>query len=200
MMKHGDFGILKVVIGSHLLYRTLVIFRSRIKLRRKMGKSAGNRISEKKKKRKHKKDEKKYKKKKRDKAKKLTKDKTMKEGKLDDLMPPSTYDNDEGIQNKKRSSADIVYSKEEEAPAIKKARSMVPMRKEDWEAQESVIREVVDPITGRTRLVKGSGEILERIVSRQQHTQINRQATKGDGASFMAGILGQATARRHNAI
>ncbi|XP_018608444.2 ADP-ribosylation factor-like protein 6-interacting protein 4 [Scleropages formosus] len=59
-----------------------------------------------------------------------------------------------------------------------------PLTKEEWEAQQSIIRRVVDPETGRTRLVRGEGEILEEIVSREKHKDINKQATKGDGSTF----------------
>lgn len=56
-----------------------------------------------------------------------------------------------------------------------------PLTKEEYEARQSVIRRVVDPETGRTRLVRGEGEIIEEIVSREKHKDINKQATKGDG-------------------
>lgn len=59
-----------------------------------------------------------------------------------------------------------------------------PLTKEEYEARQSVIRRVVDPETGRTRLVRGEGEIIEEIVSREKHKEINKQATKGDGSSF----------------
>jgi hypothetical protein len=36
------------------------------------------------------------------------------------------------------------------------------------------------------RLIKGDGEVLEEIVSRDRHREINRQATRGDGAFFQA--------------
>jgi hypothetical protein len=58
------------------------------------------------------------------------------------------------------------------------------MTREQYEAEQSKVREVYDPESGRMRLVRGSGEIIERIVSRQAHQQINQQATRGDGASF----------------
>ena len=54
-----------------------------------------------------------------------------------------------------------------------------------------MVRKVYDPDTGRHRLVKGSGEILEEIVSYSRHKEINRTATAGDGASFQAGLKGQ---------
>ncbi|XP_061880491.1 ADP-ribosylation factor-like protein 6-interacting protein 4 [Entelurus aequoreus] len=59
-----------------------------------------------------------------------------------------------------------------------------PLTKEEYDARQSVIRKVVDPETGRTRLVRGEGEIIEEMVSREKHKDINKQATKGDGNSF----------------
>ena len=72
---------------------------------------------------------------------------------------------------------------------------MIPMRKEDWDVQQAVVREVFDEETGRTRLVKGSGEIIERIVSKEQYRQINKLATQGDGSSYMVKALSSATQR-----
>lgn len=59
-----------------------------------------------------------------------------------------------------------------------------PLTKEEYEARQSIIRRVVDPDTGRTRLVRGEGEIIEEIVSRERHKDINKQATKADGNAF----------------
>lgn len=59
-----------------------------------------------------------------------------------------------------------------------------PLTKEEYEAKQSVIRRVVDLETGRTRLIRGEGEIIEEIVSKERHKDINKQATKGDGNSF----------------
>lgn len=47
--------------------------------------------------------------------------------------------------------------------------AMKPMTKEEWDARQSVIRKVVDPETGRTRLIKGDGEVLEEIVTKERH-------------------------------
>lgn len=58
--------------------------------------------------------------------------------------------------------------------------------------QRNTIREVYDPETGRFRLVRKSGEILERIVSRDHHVHINKLATLGDGISY-----GRAIAASH---
>eukprot|EP00069_Balaena_mysticetus_P013354 bmy_01466T0 len=69
--------------------------------------------------------------------------------------------------------------------------AMKPMTKEEWDARQSVIRKVVDPETGRTRLIKGDGEVLEEIVTKERHREINKQATRGDGLAFQmrAGLL-----------
>ncbi|XP_032236509.2 ADP-ribosylation factor-like protein 6-interacting protein 4 [Nematostella vectensis] len=68
-------------------------------------------------------------------------------------------------------------------------RSMVPMTKEEYEKQQNVIRRVYDEETGRHRLIKGDGEILEEIVSYDRHKAINKKATQGDG-TFFASKLG----------
>ena len=48
------------------------------------------------------------------------------------------------------------------------------MTKEEYERQQSVVRRVFDPDTGRHRLVKGDGEIIEEIVSRERQKAINK--------------------------
>jgi len=63
-----------------------------------------------------------------------------------------------------------------------------PMTKEDWDKQQSVVRREYDEDTGRVRLVKGSGEILEEIVSRDRARDINRAATAADGTSFQRDV------------
>ncbi len=68
---------------------------------------------------------------------------------------------------------------------------MVPMSFEQYQKQQSVVREVYDEDTGRVRLVKGTGEIIERIVSKDEQRAINRQATAGDGRSFQVAMLQQ---------
>lgn len=64
------------------------------------------------------------------------------------------------------------------------SRRMVPMTREEYEKQQNTVREVFDPESGRYRLVRGTGEIIERIVSRSDHERINKTATRGDGLSF----------------
>ncbi|ESP04132.1 hypothetical protein LOTGIDRAFT_136778, partial [Lottia gigantea] len=59
-----------------------------------------------------------------------------------------------------------------------------PMTKEEWEKQQSIVRKVYDPETGRHRLIKGDGEVIEEIVSKERHKEINKTATKGDGLYY----------------
>ncbi|KAL0090596.1 nuclear RNA-splicing-associated protein-domain-containing protein [Phycomyces blakesleeanus] len=65
---------------------------------------------------------------------------------------------------------------------------MVPKTKEVYEKERSVINREYDPQTGRMRLVRATGEILESIVSRDQQYQINKAATIGDGIAYQAQI------------
>lgn len=78
---------------------------------------------------------------------------------------------------------------EEDGPVLtdeqkSRIQAMKPMTKEEWDARQSIIRKVVDPETGRTRLIKGDGEVLEEIVTKERHREINKQATRGDGLAF----------------
>ena len=68
------------------------------------------------------------------------------------------------------------------------SRSLAPMTKEEWEKRQSVVRRVLDEDTGRMRLIKGDGEVIEECVSRSRQKEINRQATLGDGASFQSAL------------
>ncbi|CAG9579602.1 unnamed protein product [Danaus chrysippus] len=69
---------------------------------------------------------------------------------------------------------------------MEKSKAMAPMTKEEWEKRQSVIRRVQDEETGRYRLIKGDGEVIEEIVSRDRHKEINRQATMADGNFFQS--------------
>ena len=53
-------------------------------------------------------------------------------------------------------------------------RSLDPMSREEYERKRNTIRRVVDPETGRSRLIRGEGEVLEEIVSRDRHKEINK--------------------------
>ncbi|XP_059058590.1 ADP-ribosylation factor-like protein 6-interacting protein 4 [Achroia grisella] len=83
-------------------------------------------------------------------------------------------------------------NKTDEPPAdiplelMEKSKAMAPMTKEEWEQRQSVVRRVLDEETGRHRLIKGDGEVLEEIVSRDRHRQINKQATQADGEFFQS--------------
>ena len=81
---------------------------------------------------------------------------------------------------------------EQKEPRPQGGRNFAPMTREHYEALQSQLREEFDPQTGRMRLVRGTGEIVERIVSRTQHQAINRQATRGDGAFFHRQVISQA--------
>ena len=59
---------------------------------------------------------------------------------------------------------------------------------------QSQIREIIDPHTGRRRYIRGTGEIIERIVSRQEHSQLNKCATLGDGSGYTNDIMRAAAA------
>jgi len=96
-------------------------------------------------------------------------------------------------KDKKRKKKEKKEKEEKETKRSKKSagplsngdgKKMVPMTKEEWEKKQSVVRRVYDEDTGRTRLVKGDGEILEECVSRDRQREINRAATKQDGSSF----------------
>ncbi len=82
-----------------------------------------------------------------------------------------------------------------EAPE-KRSFAMAPMTREQYDAQQKQVREVYDEESGRYRLVRGNGEIIERIVSRTAHEQINRGATRGDGSSFAKNVLAAISKRR----
>ena len=73
------------------------------------------------------------------------------------------------------------------------SRSLAPMTKEEWEKRQSVVRRVLDEDTGRMRLIKGDGEVIEECVSRSRQKEINRQATLGDGASFQSALSSKVT-------
>jgi hypothetical protein len=69
---------------------------------------------------------------------------------------------------------------------VSRQRILAPMTKAEWEKQQSVIRRVHDPKTGRDRLIKGDGEILEEIVTKDRHKEINKRATLGDGLYYQS--------------
>lgn len=100
---------------------------------------------------------------------------------------PTSQDNDNGIGRQEETQQQ--QQQQEQFRRQQQARRMTPISREEYQAQQSTIREVYDEQTGRYRLVRGTGEIIESLVSRSQHETINRQATSGDGASFSRDIF-----------
>lgn len=90
----------------------------------------------------------------------------------------------------------IVHTEEGSQQNLGKARSLAPMTRAQYDAQQSIVREVYDEQTGRYRLIRGTGEVIERMVSRSQHLAINQQATRGDGGSFARSVMGAAIRRK----
>ncbi|KAJ3003466.1 ADP-ribosylation factor-like protein 6-interacting protein 4 [Thoreauomyces humboldtii] len=75
------------------------------------------------------------------------------------------------------------------SPTRKRHLVAVPQTREEYLHEQEVVQEIFDPLSGRTRLVKGTGEIVERIVTKQQHRDINKAATAMDGTVFSAGSV-----------
>lgn len=73
------------------------------------------------------------------------------------------------------------------------SQATTPMTREEWEKQESVMRRVYDQDTGRHRLIKGSGEVMEECVSRDRHRAINKAATQADGEFFQTHVKSRAS-------
>uniref|UniRef100_A0A8D8M554 ADP-ribosylation factor-like protein 6-interacting protein 4 n=1 Tax=Cacopsylla melanoneura TaxID=428564 RepID=A0A8D8M554_9HEMI len=74
---------------------------------------------------------------------------------------------------------------------LQKSKAMAPMSREEWAKKQNEIRRVYDQETGRYRLIKGDGEVLEEIVSKSRHREINKQATQGDGNYFQTTLTSQ---------
>jgi len=58
-----------------------------------------------------------------------------------------------------------------------KRKTLIPMTQQEFIKKSNEISEIFDPDTGRTRLIKGSGEIIEKIVSRDQQNSIRKMAS-----------------------
>ena len=71
----------------------------------------------------------------------------------------------------------------------KKQQMMIPMTRQQFELEQSQIRSVYDPESGRVRLIRGSGEIIESMVRRSQHIAINQIATRSDGQSYTRNVF-----------
>jgi len=95
----------------------------------------------------------------------------------------------EALEKEIQREEEKMKKREQKKLENEKKRAMVPQTQEEYLKEQSVIREVYDPLSGRTRLVKGSGEIIERIVTKDQQRQINKLATKTDGLIYSQSLL-----------
>ncbi|KAH8291985.1 hypothetical protein KR054_002935 [Drosophila jambulina] len=80
--------------------------------------------------------------------------------------------------------------------ALMNSKSHAPETPEEYQRRQSQIRREVDPVTGRTRLIKGDSEVLEEIVTKERHADINKKATRGDGEYYEARSLEAARRRK----
>ena len=78
----------------------------------------------------------------------------------------------------------------EPTPTLPKSKG--PMTHSQYLTLQSQIRQVIDPHTGRMRCVRGTGEIVERIVSKREHSILNKCATLGDGSGYAMEIMRRA--------
>ena len=112
--------------------------------------------------------------------------------------------NDTCDVNKKESSAAASLQQHQQPFSTTEAtskhqptkQSKGPMTQAQYLELQSQIREVIDPVDGRKRLVRGTGEIIERIVSRAEHSRINQGATLGDGSGYARDIMKAAAAMK----
>ncbi|XP_037821998.1 ADP-ribosylation factor-like protein 6-interacting protein 4 [Lucilia sericata] len=144
-----------------------------------MGKSSKH---ENKSKKKHKHKERKEKKKKSKKLKKHSKEKKDKDKKADEQneLRAITTEN----RTVKDNDDDFAIPVE-----LMNSKSHAPETPEEYQQRQNRIRREIDPVTGRSRLIKGDGEVLEEIVSKERHKTINKEATKGDGEFFQENTL-----------
>ncbi|KAH6582343.1 hypothetical protein BASA60_001983 [Batrachochytrium salamandrivorans] len=71
---------------------------------------------------------------------------------------------------------------------VPKRPCLIPQSQKEYLAEQSVLRKVYDADSGRTRLIRGSGEVVEEIVTRDQQRFINATSTASDGAMFIQGL------------
>jgi len=122
----------------------------------------------------------KHKKHKKDKKKKnKSKDNNLRS--IDDIIAQKLQEKRKGGEGGQNTNAKV-----EEGNNIKSG--MKPMTKAEYDQKQSVVRRVFDEDTGRTRLVKGDGEIIEEIVSSSRQKEINKAATQADAASFQSNL------------
>lgn len=69
-------------------------------------------------------------------------------------------------------------------------KSHTPVTPKEHQKRQSEMRRVVDPSTGRVRLIRGESEVMEEIVSKERHAKINSLATQTDGLIFQKHTIG----------
>jgi len=96
------------------------------------------------------------------------------------------------VNNDKKGKSKSKVSESSDIPLhlMEKSKLMAPMTKDEWDKRQSVVKRVYDESSGRHRLIKGDGEVIDEIVSRDRHKAINQQATKGDGDFFQSKTTG----------
>ncbi|CAO0799216.1 unnamed protein product [Mucor circinelloides] len=68
-------------------------------------------------------------------------------------------------------------------------KAMIPMTKNEYEKKRSIITTEYDAQTGRMRRKRATGEILESIVTKEQHLKINKMSTLMDGLSYQRQVI-----------
>ncbi|CAO3645260.1 unnamed protein product [Mucor hiemalis] len=91
---------------------------------------------------------------------------------------------------KEQKDKDLKKEKSKKEKKNKKDKDVrTPMTKEDYEKKRSVIRTVYDADTGRMRRVRATGEIVDSIITREQHRQINKMSTLTDGLTYQSNLF-----------
>uniref|UniRef100_A0A1A9X1C7 ADP-ribosylation factor-like protein 6-interacting protein 4 n=1 Tax=Glossina brevipalpis TaxID=37001 RepID=A0A1A9X1C7_9MUSC len=71
--------------------------------------------------------------------------------------------------------------------SLMNSKSHAPETPKEYQRRQNKIRRETDPLTGRSRLIRGS-EIIEGIVSKQRQAIIKKEATEADGNYFQESI------------
>ncbi|KAJ3252972.1 hypothetical protein HDU77_004834 [Chytriomyces hyalinus] len=95
-----------------------------------------------------------------------------------------THQHQPDVVKRKTSIDSIPKQQRPSVSSSRKSSVMAPQRPEEHVAEMNKLRRELDPMTGRIRLIKGTGEVVEEIVTKKQHLEINQQATRGDGAAY----------------
>ncbi|GAN04696.1 hypothetical protein MAM1_0071d04160 [Mucor ambiguus] len=80
-------------------------------------------------------------------------------------------------------------SKDTSSEKAASCNAMTPMTKDEYERKRSTITTEYDAQTGRMRRKRATGEILETIVTKEQHLKINQMSTWMDGLSYQRQVI-----------